>query len=182
MDQLFSHNFVHDDGVTIKATSGSGNESELYDTKNMLSDNDEFWTPDDGSTTATIDVKFPKAVEVNCFMNREAIHLGQRVEQFHLEYYDANGQLPNVAHAGTIGAKYLIRMTKVMITDIKYTIEKSEATPTIREIRAFRLVGAFALDNEPPITPKQEQDPTPTSFNIEKIDNDWSLDNSEKKH
>lgn len=131
MDQLFSHNFV-DDGVTIKATSGSGNESKFNDTKNMLFDNDEFLAPDDGSTTATIDVKFPKAVEVNCFMIREAIHLGQRVEQFHLEYYDLHVQLQNIAHAGTIGAKYLIRMTKVMTTGIKYTIEKSEATPTIR--------------------------------------------------
>lgn len=159
IDQSFARNFIADEGVKIVAKSGYNNESTLYKVESMLKSDDEFWAPDDGCLTCVIDVKFPQAVEANCFVLREAIHLGQRVIHFKLDYYDEKGELKCVTSLGlTIGAKMTFRMKKALVTGMRFEITEAEAPPAIREIGIYRLVGAMSLDNEPFVTPK----PTPT--------------------
>ena len=101
--------------------------------------NDTYWATADDVTSATIQFNIPRQ-KVNRMMLQEYIALGQRVQEFTVDYRDAQGTWQPV-NAGeettTIGYKRLLRFPTVETDGLRITIVKSRACPCIANIEAY---------------------------------------------
>lgn len=102
-------------------------------------DYDSYWAPAKGSTTATIEFTLPKETRVNRLMLQEYIPLGQRVQEFAVEYLYGKEWKPITINeeTTTIGYKRLLRFNMVMTKGLRITIKASRAEPCINNISAY---------------------------------------------
>ena len=70
---------------------------------------------------------------------QEEIRVGQRVEEFTLEY-DDHGQWKEIATGTTIGYKRLLHFPPVTARSVRLRILSSRLNPTIAEFGLFKLV------------------------------------------
>jgi alpha-L-fucosidase len=96
LDSIFAHDLAKK--VEFIFASKERNISECnirpttYDPLWLVrGDYDNYWATDDGVTTAYIQLRFDEPQTFNRVMLQEYIPLGQRVEKFHIEIEDENG-------------------------------------------------------------------------------------------
>ncbi|MGN0213705.1 MAG: alpha-L-fucosidase [Muribaculaceae bacterium] len=102
-------------------------------------DDQTYWATDDDVTSATIQFDFERQ-KVNRLLLQEYIALGQRVQEFTVEYRDAQGNWAPVdagEETTTIGYKRLLRFPSVETDGLRITIVKSRACPCISNIEAY---------------------------------------------
>ncbi|HYK87252.1 MAG TPA: alpha-L-fucosidase [Acidobacteriota bacterium] len=124
--------FHTDLAVQGKATaSNSRGEDPVYAPARALDgDWHTYWATDDQVTSAWIELDLGKPVQFNISNLQEAIWLGQRVEAYHLEYWDGSAWKLIVAGT-TIGNRKLDRFEKVTARRVRLVIDKSLASPAI---------------------------------------------------
>jgi alpha-L-fucosidase len=93
-------------------------------------DTDSYWAAADGCRDGWLEVDLGSPKPINVARIEEPIALGQRVEAFRLEVFDA-GQWKTVASGSTIGHKRLARFPTVTARRVRLAIDKSLATPAI---------------------------------------------------
>lgn len=108
----------------------------------MMGDNDwnTYWTPKDDVTTADIEIKTKKDVTLNRIMLQEYIPLGQRVEEFVIEYKTCCGHwVPVIVdeETTTIGFKRIVRFAEKTASEWRIRILKARACPCINNVEGF---------------------------------------------
>ena len=132
LDETFKENYAS------SAKTIATNEVKGFEAKNIL-DNDlqTYWTTDKYLNTASIEIQLTRGRTFNCVMLQENILEGQRIEKFHLEYWD--GQLYRTFAKGTtIGYKRLLKFPDVYADRVKLVIEQCRTNPTLSTFGIFK--------------------------------------------
>ncbi len=132
LDETFKENFAKN-AKTIVSNEAAGNEAKyIFDDEPQT-----FWTTDKNVNKAAIEIQMTKGRTFNCIMLQENILEGQRVEKFHLDYWD--GQLWQTFTKGTtIGYKRLLRFLDVYTDRIKIIIDQSRTNPTLSSLGIYK--------------------------------------------
>ena len=100
---------------------------------------DTYWATPDGICAGTLEFDLRHPTTLNRIMLQEYIPLGQRVEQFVVEYHD--GKKWQVVDCGeettTIGYKRLLRFNNITTRRLRVTFVKSRGPLCISEIGAY---------------------------------------------
>ena len=142
VQEVFKTNLARKAKVTASHVRGN---DKRYGAKNVLDEKpDTYWATDDGITTASLTLEFPKPTTFNRFLAEEYIALGQRVKKFSLEA-EVDGQWVSLKdalvdnHDGltTIGHRRIICFPTLTATRLRFTITDSKACPLISRIGVF---------------------------------------------
>ena len=128
----------------VTASEVRGN-TRRYKAKNVIDGKpNTYWATDDGVTSASLTLDFPRPTTFNRFLCEEYIALGQRVKKFALEVY-TDGEWKPLKDAlvegsdglTTIGHRRIICFPTVTATRLRFTILDSKACPLISRIGVF---------------------------------------------
>ena len=111
---------------------------EPYCGFSVVDDNyDSYWATDDTVTTAWVEIRFNEPRTFNRVMLQEYIPLGQRVEKFHIEVEDENGNWRTIAEETTIGYKRIVLMETVTTKKVRVVIDQSRASIVLNRFGLF---------------------------------------------
>ena len=114
--------------------------------KNLTDNNfDTYWATPDGVTTATLEVTFRGRQRINRLKLQEYIPLGQRVEQFAIDYLDGKNWVPLKVNEATttIGYKRLLRFRTIETKKLRIRFEKARGALCINEMGAYYAPNAL---------------------------------------
>ena len=98
---------------------------------------DTYWATDDTVTTAWVEIQFHGPQTFNRVLLQEYIPLGQRVEKFHVEVEDENGNWHTIAEETTIGYKRIVLTETVTSKKVRIVIDKSRACIVLNRVGLF---------------------------------------------
>lgn len=136
IDSIFAVNLAPKAHITASLTRG---DSKRY-AAGLVSDGnyDTYWTADDATTNASLEFDFGGETTLSAIVLQEYIPLGQRVEEFNIEYFDAAGSVWALAgNATTIGYKRIVRFPAITTSKVRVNITRSLAVPVINEIGIY---------------------------------------------
>ena len=114
--------------------------------RNLTDNNfDTYWATPDGVTTATLEVTFRGRQRINRLKLQEYIPLGQRVEQFAIDYLDGKNWVPLKVNEATttIGYKRLLRFRTIETKKLRIRFEKARGALCINEMGAYYAPNAL---------------------------------------
>lgn len=97
---------------------------------------DTYWTTKGKDTTAIIELILPNNRTFNVLMLQENIAIGQRIENFELEYWNGNNW-ESAAQATTVGYKRLLQFPEITTDRVRIKILSSRLNPTLSEIGLY---------------------------------------------
>ena len=100
-------------------------------------DYDTYWATDDSVTAAWAEFQFDEPKTFNRVLLQEYIPLGQRVEKFHIEVEDENGNWRTIAEETTIGYKRIVLTETVTTKKVRVVIDQSRACIVLNRIGLF---------------------------------------------
>jgi len=124
-DEVFRHDLCAGRGAMASNAREGFGSAKVTD-----GDVDSFWAVEDGITSGWVEVDLGRPVKFNIACIQEAIALGQRVEEYHIEYLDG-GDWQTLAKGTTIGHKKLDRFKTVTAQRVRLVIDKALACPTV---------------------------------------------------
>ena len=98
---------------------------------------ENYWATDDTVTTAWVELIFNEPQTFNRVMLQEYIPLGQRVEKFHIEVEDENGNWRTLAEETTIGYKRIVLTETVTTEKVCIVIDQSRACIVLNRVGLF---------------------------------------------
>ena len=98
---------------------------------------ENYWATDDTVTTAWVELIFNEPQTFNRVMLQEYIPLGQRVEKFHIEVEDENGNWRTLAEETTIGYKRIVLTETVTTEKVRIVIDHSRACIVLNRVGLF---------------------------------------------
>ena len=119
--------------------------------RNLTDNNfDTYWATPDGVTTATLEVTFRGRQRINRLKLQEYIPLGQRVEQFAIDYLDGKNWVPLKVNEATttIGYKRLLRFRTIETKKLRIRFEKARGPLCINEMGAYYAPNALEKYDE----------------------------------
>ena len=119
--------------------------------RNLTDNNfDTYWATPDGVTTATLEVTFRGRQRINRLKLQEYIPLGQRVEQFAIDYLDGKNWVPLKVNEATttIGYKRLLRFRTIETKKLRIRFEKARGALCINEMGAYYAPNALEKYDE----------------------------------
>ncbi|MBE7171647.1 MAG: alpha-L-fucosidase [Williamsia sp.] len=129
IDQTFAQNLLKEAKL---ANGGGKNPQALLDNKSTT-----YWTTDGTDTAATIEFKWNSVKTFDVLLLQENIRMGQRIEQFVLEYQDG-GEWKKIAEGTTVGCKRLLRFPPVTASTVRLRITASRLNPTLAEMGLYK--------------------------------------------
>ena len=109
-----------------------------YDASWLIDDDyHTYWATDDTVATAWVDFDFNSPQTFNRVLLQEYIPLGQRVEKFHIEVEDENGNWRTIAKESTIGYKRIVLTETVTTKKVRIVIDQSRASIVLNRIGLF---------------------------------------------
>jgi alpha-L-fucosidase len=134
LDGTFARDFAREARITASNFRG---EARQFLPKNVADQKrNTYWATDDAVTTPELVLEFRKPVTFNVVSLREYLPLGQRVEAFTLERWDA-GQWIEFAKGTSIGNRRLIRGQPVTTDKVRLRITQAAVCPAISELGLF---------------------------------------------
>ena len=130
-DQTFKVNLAH--GATVKCSNGK-NMNLILDGKYNT-----YFTTKNQDTTTVIELTLPSVRTFNLLSVQECITVGQRVEEFRLDYLKENGQWETITSGTTIGYKRLLKFNAITAKKVRLSITRSRLNPTISEIGLYKM-------------------------------------------
>ena len=127
-ESIFNNNLAKD--AKIISTNGK-NLKTILDNKY-----ESYWTTKGNDTTAVIELKLKKKSTFNVLMLQENISIGQRIENFDLEYWNGN-EWKIAAKGTTVGYKRLLQFREITTDRIRINILSSRLNPTISEMGLY---------------------------------------------
>jgi alpha-L-fucosidase len=127
-DDIFKNNLVK--GAVITSSNGI-NSNGILDGKY-----ETYWTSKGKDTSAVIDLKLKNKTTFNVLMLQENITVGQRIENFELEYWDGKSW-KKAAKGTTVGYKRLLQFDPVTSDKVRLKISSSRLNPTIAEMGLY---------------------------------------------
>jgi alpha-L-fucosidase len=136
--KIFSNNLAK--GAKVNASSYKENNDLYHPSKTLEIESEDYWTPQDNNTSAWIEYDLGSEKNFNIVMIQEQIKLGQRIEKYSLEVWDAERrQWSNIASGTTIGYKRLVRVPEVRTNKVRLNIIESRDTPTVLNFGLFKM-------------------------------------------
>ena len=129
LDEIFRTDLAA--GRPAKASNTRGGDEAFGPDKALDGQVDSYWATDDGVTSGWIEVDLGAPTRFSVACMQEFISLGQRVEEYHLEYWDG-AVWKNIVKGTTIGHKKLDRFNPVTAQRVRLVIDKALACPTIQ--------------------------------------------------
>ncbi len=124
-------------GATATASNVRGGDPKFGPQKLLDGDRETYWATDDSSTTPEVTLSFKEPVTFNIVRLREAIRLGQRVDDWALDAW-VDGAWKEFAKGTAIGACRLVRTAPLTTAKVRLRITKSPVCPAIAEFGLFR--------------------------------------------
>ncbi len=130
---IFGQNLA--DGGKIAAS----NARNGYFAMNLLDGKREtYWATDEGVTTASVTLTFPRPATFDLVRVREAIALGQRIGGFAVDYWEG-GSWKRFGSGSSIGMAWILKSEKPVTTDrVRLRITDSAAPIAISEFALFK--------------------------------------------
>lgn len=127
--ETFSRNFLQ--GAKVKSPNGK-NGKAMLDGKTGT-----HWTTKRNDTTAVISFHLKEMQSVDVLSLQENIRVGQRIENFLVEYKDGS-EWKMLAEGTTVGYKRLLRFPEVRTDAVRITIRSSRLNPTLAEAGLYK--------------------------------------------
>ena len=131
LDKTFKTNFLASAKVKSNGMKKSFSAS-------LITNENVYWTTSDVLETATMEFILPSKKTFDVAMLQEEIRVGQRIEKFHLEYWNGK-KWKTFINGTTVGYKRLLRFEPVKTNRIRLVIEKSRLNPTLKNFGLFRI-------------------------------------------
>jgi|TARA_B110000285_G_scaffold107642_2_gene122302 alpha-L-fucosidase len=128
----FSKNYAKEQQISTSSAEKGYDENSLID-----DDLDSYWVSETKDENPTIELRMQTAVEVNTFMIKEYLPMGQRVKSFSFELL-AKGEWNKVYEGTTIGNKRLIRFETQKIEGIRFTVTATKARVVLSNMGLFK--------------------------------------------
>ncbi len=96
-----------------------------------------YWATDDSVTTAWVKLIFDTVQTFNRVLLQEYIPLGQRVEKFHIDFMNENGDWETIAEETTIGYKRIVLLPTCTAKQVRVTIDNARACPVLNRLGLF---------------------------------------------
>jgi alpha-L-fucosidase len=127
-DSIFDNNLIQKAKVKGRGKKLRAVKDDLYST---------FWTTRRNDSTAVIKIDFKMPQIVNVLELQENIAVGQRIEEFVLEYKDGE-EWKKATGGTTVGYKRLIRFPEVETSTMRLRIISSRLAPTLSKIGLYQ--------------------------------------------
>ena len=98
---------------------------------------DTYWATEDTVTTAWAEFDYEEPRTFNRVLLQEYIPLGQRVEKFHIEIEEENGNWRTIAEETTIGYKRIVLTETVITKKVRVVIDQSRASIVLNRFGLF---------------------------------------------
>lgn len=134
IDETFRNNLAVN--TQVSATEYRGESPRFSPSNTTDGDNATYWTTNDETKAASIEIRMDGVREVKYLVIQEYIKLGQRVSSFTVESWGNNSWEP-VASATTIGYKRILKFDPVKTDRLRITITGSKACPVISNIEIY---------------------------------------------
>ena len=130
LENIFAQNLA----CTARTSAPARGDQQRFDPRSLLDGSPEsYWTVDDALLTPVVTLNFAKAVRFNVVGLREYLPLGQRVEGFAVDTWQA-GQWQPLASGSSIGARRLLRTTETITNAVRLRITQAAACPALTEL------------------------------------------------
>lgn len=134
IDDTFRTNLAAKAPATASAYRG---KSPDYAATNVTDeDKNTYWTTDDGTTTAFVEIDLGEEQQVSYILLQEYIPLGQRVKSFTVEARQGDNW-EKITEATTIGYKRILKTGTVSTDRIRVNITGAKACPLISNIEVY---------------------------------------------
>ena len=130
LDETFKTNLAQ--GAT--AMSKNGVNTKLL----MDGNNATHFTTKGQDTTTVIEFTLKGIKTFDVLQLQENIRVGQRIEDFKLEYWD-KGNWKEITRGTTVGYKRIVRFTPVTTSKVRLSILSSRLNPTVAEFGLYKL-------------------------------------------
>ncbi|HNS21485.1 MAG TPA: alpha-L-fucosidase [Sedimentisphaerales bacterium] len=127
-DAIFDENLAA--GAKATASHSKGNDPAFSADKITDGDPQTYWTTDDWTTAATVEIDLGKPCTFNVAELAECIAVGQRISEFTLEALTNSGW-KEVARGTTVGYKRLFRFDPVTASKVRLRVLDSRVCPTL---------------------------------------------------
>jgi len=136
--QVLDRTFAVDLAREAKATSPQPRQANVPHAPSHVNDGDPgtFWCPEGPESPADVILAFDHAVSFNVISLREAIALGQRVDEFAIDAWQV-GRWAEIARGTAIGHRRLVQVPRVEATQVRLRVIKAAARPAISEFALF---------------------------------------------
>lgn len=125
IDATFKYNFAE------KALINATNSMKGFPPQNILDYNlNSYWIAEENSTKSEIQLYFERNISFNCAKLQENILIGQRIEKFHLDYWNGYDWI-KFTEGTTVGYKRLLRFPTIETNKLRIVIEESRLNPTL---------------------------------------------------
>ncbi|MDR0426985.1 MAG: alpha-L-fucosidase [Dysgonamonadaceae bacterium] len=124
--------------ATISVSEVRGN-AKGFSGKNLTdNDYDSYWTTNDATQTAWVEVDLNEPKTFNLLLLQEYIPLGQRIAGFRVDFWNVStNEWNSLLEATTIGYKRILRFPAVTTNKIRIDIQKSLACPVLNNIELY---------------------------------------------
>jgi len=139
LDAIFEENLAS--GAKAQASNVKGNDPAFGADKITDGDKETYWTTDDWTASATVELDLGRGRTFNVAELAEHIETGQRISEFALDAWDG-GNWREFARGTTVGYKRLLRFDDVTTSRVRLRILDSRVSPTL---------SGFGLYQAPPI-------------------------------
>ena len=120
------------------AGRGGGGEGDDKDGDGRdIGDGKPYFTTRGKDTATTIYIAWKEAKTFDVLLLRENVRIGQRIEQFVLEYKDGDSWR-KITEGTTVGYKRLLRFPPVTAARLRLKIESSRSNPTLAELGLYK--------------------------------------------
>ncbi len=133
-------------GAYATASETRSNDATFAAEKLTDGDIESYWCPEDGTTTATLDIRLKEPQCFDVIRLREQIRLGQRVTSFEIDAWQ-DGKWRCVDAGGkSIGHQVMRQLGRPITTDrLRVRITGAQACPCISELSLLRMPEAPAM-------------------------------------
>jgi alpha-L-fucosidase len=97
---------------------------------------DTYWATDDGATSGSVTLTFPKPTRFERVVLQEFIRLGQRVEAFTVEA-EVDGAWKTLAEGTTVGYKRIVPCEPTTAARVRVNITRARACPTLATVSVY---------------------------------------------
>ncbi len=128
LNAIFDENLAA--GAKVTASHVKGDNPAFAPSKITDNDPQTYWTTDDGTTAATVEIDLGKQCTFNVAQLAEHIAVGQRISDFSMEALTNSGWR-EFARGTTVGYKRLFRFDSVTASKVRLRILDSRVCPTV---------------------------------------------------
>ncbi|MBS3944695.1 MAG: alpha-L-fucosidase [Melioribacter sp.] len=131
IDKTFKKDLSHSSKVKV-------NDNQKTVSKKTLFEKDKYWIADDSKNFNSLEFILPETVSFDVVKLQEEIRVGQRIEKFHLEYWNGY-EWKKFTEGTTVGYKRLLKVDPVKTDRIRLTIDESRLSPTLSNFGIYKL-------------------------------------------